>query len=103
METLLGGLAFGCLIAAQFFAVVAVHNERWESDVLLGARNSAVSVLSLGAGRQSIPVREPCRYRQGYGSGANMVEEQDSHITDVLADPEYTRGRRDRRLDAVTR
>ena len=32
METLLGGLAFGCLIAAQFFAVVAVHNERWESD-----------------------------------------------------------------------
>ena len=32
METVLGGLDFGCLIAAQFFAVVAVHNERWESD-----------------------------------------------------------------------
>jgi hypothetical protein len=32
METLLGGLAFGCLIAAQFFAVVAVHNERWENE-----------------------------------------------------------------------
>ncbi len=26
METILGGLAFACLIAAQFFAIVAVHN-----------------------------------------------------------------------------
>jgi hypothetical protein len=32
METILGGIAFACLIAAQFFAVVAVRNARRESD-----------------------------------------------------------------------
>jgi len=31
MDLFLGGLAFACLIAAQFFAVVAVHGRRWES------------------------------------------------------------------------
>lgn len=31
METILGGLAFACLIAAQFLAVIAVHKARWES------------------------------------------------------------------------
>jgi hypothetical protein len=31
METILGGLAFACLIAAQFFAVVVIHTMRWES------------------------------------------------------------------------
>lgn len=30
METFLAGIAFACLIAAQFFAVVAVHNARRE-------------------------------------------------------------------------
>ena len=30
MEVFLGSIAFACLIAAQFFAVVAVHNTRWE-------------------------------------------------------------------------
>jgi hypothetical protein len=28
METIPGGLAFACLVAAQFFAVFAVHNAR---------------------------------------------------------------------------
>ena len=32
METVLGGVAFACLIAAQFFAVVAVHRARWERE-----------------------------------------------------------------------
>jgi len=32
METFLGSIAFACLIAAQFFAVVAVHNARWEKE-----------------------------------------------------------------------
>jgi hypothetical protein len=31
MELLLGGLAFACLMGAQFFAVVAVHDRRWET------------------------------------------------------------------------
>ena len=31
MEMILGGLAFAGLVAAQFFAVVAVHSARWES------------------------------------------------------------------------
>jgi hypothetical protein len=31
MEIILGGLAFGGLIAAQFLAVAAVHKARWES------------------------------------------------------------------------
>ena len=31
METFLGGLAFVCLIAGQFLAVVAVYNACWES------------------------------------------------------------------------
>ena len=31
MDTILGGLAFFALIAAQLFAVVAVHDARWES------------------------------------------------------------------------
>jgi hypothetical protein len=32
METFLGGIAFACLIAAQFFAVVAVHSARREGS-----------------------------------------------------------------------
>jgi hypothetical protein len=32
METFPGGLAFACLITAQFFAVVAVHKARRESE-----------------------------------------------------------------------
>jgi hypothetical protein len=32
MDIILGGLAFFCLIAAQLFAVVAVHNARWEGE-----------------------------------------------------------------------
>ena len=31
METILGGVAFACLLACQFLAVVAVHNARWDS------------------------------------------------------------------------
>jgi hypothetical protein len=32
MDITLGGLAFFCLIAAHFLAVVAVHNARWEGQ-----------------------------------------------------------------------
>ena len=31
METILGGVAFACLLACQLLAVVAVHNARWDS------------------------------------------------------------------------
>jgi hypothetical protein len=30
VETILGSLAFACLIAAQFLAVVAVNNAEWD-------------------------------------------------------------------------
>jgi hypothetical protein len=32
MDVSLGGLAFFFLIAAQFFAVIAVHKAPWETD-----------------------------------------------------------------------
>ena len=53
METILGGLAFACLLACQFLAVVAVHNARWdngssERDVT-GANARARHVWNFGS------------------------------------------------------
>ena len=53
METILGGLAFACLIACQFLAVVAVQKERWDSgsseDDVTGADARARHVWNFGS------------------------------------------------------